>query len=215
MPDPLTGYEESSVEEIGAILDAGGSSTASEIYQATLPYSERAVAAVAAKRAGSGSGGSLPSQWTVTDHGALLIAADGGVDPLLEVDAVPDIGGSMVLIGAEGGILLQAQTASDTEGKLDLEPNGSVTLSNGGSADAPNEIILGADGWITFTNNAWLAVSPAGYLNIEAQGSAPADSDVRSGNMVIWFDWTHGAAKLMVKAKDANGTVVTGQIPLS
>lgn len=45
--------------------------------------------------------------------------------------------------------------------------------------------------------------------------SAPADGDLAAGECALWFDKTDGAAKLMFKAKQANGTVVTGFVSLS
>jgi hypothetical protein len=51
--EQLTGYEASSVAEIGAILDASPA-TADDVYLDTMNYSERAIAAVAAKRSGGG-----------------------------------------------------------------------------------------------------------------------------------------------------------------
>lgn len=45
--------------------------------------------------------------------------------------------------------------------------------------------------------------------------AAPADSDIAAGEMALWFDSTNGAAKLMVKAKQADGTVRTGSVALA
>lgn len=45
--------------------------------------------------------------------------------------------------------------------------------------------------------------------------TAPADGDLAAGECAFWFDQTNGAAKLMIKGKSANGTVVTGQVALS
>lgn len=45
--------------------------------------------------------------------------------------------------------------------------------------------------------------------------SAPADGDLATGEAAIWFDSTAGAAKLMIKAKNASGTVVTGSVTLT
>lgn len=45
--------------------------------------------------------------------------------------------------------------------------------------------------------------------------AAPADGDLAAGQMMIWFDSTAGASKLMVKAKNASGTVVTGSLALA
>lgn len=43
----------------------------------------------------------------------------------------------------------------------------------------------------------------------------PADADLSAGEMSIWFDSTNGASKLMVKAKQADGTVKTASVALA
>jgi hypothetical protein len=53
-----------------------------------------------------------------------------------------------------------------------------------------------------------------GYF-MTAKTAAPADGDINTGEMAIWFDSTNGAAKLMVKAKQADGTVKTGSVSLA
>lgn len=45
--------------------------------------------------------------------------------------------------------------------------------------------------------------------------AAPPDSNLMNGDLVMWFDQTNGAAKVMFKAKQADGTVRTGSIPLT
>lgn len=45
--------------------------------------------------------------------------------------------------------------------------------------------------------------------------AAPADGEISAGEMAIWFDQTNGAGRLKVKAKTANGTVVTGTVALA
>jgi hypothetical protein len=75
MPEPLTGYEASSVAEIEAILDASPADS-DTVYQQTVGYSERALAAVAAKRAGSG-GASMILRDRYTDQVHVLVPNDG------------------------------------------------------------------------------------------------------------------------------------------
>jgi hypothetical protein len=48
-----------------------------------------------------------------------------------------------------------------------------------------------------------------------SKNAAPVDGNVSAGQCFIWFDQTNGAAKLMIKGKSANGTVVTGQVALA
>jgi hypothetical protein len=45
--------------------------------------------------------------------------------------------------------------------------------------------------------------------------SAPADGDLAAGELALWFDQTDGAAKLMIKAKSADGTVAVGEVALT
>lgn len=45
--------------------------------------------------------------------------------------------------------------------------------------------------------------------------AAPADADINAGEAFVWFDDTNGASKMMVKAKQADGTVRTGSVVLS
>lgn len=57
-----------------------------------------------------------------------------------------------------------------------------------------------------FNKNAYLFVS---------KNAAPADAELSASQMMLWFDSTNGAAKLMVKAKQADGTVRTGSLALA
>lgn len=45
--------------------------------------------------------------------------------------------------------------------------------------------------------------------------TAPTDASLAAGEAAVWFDSTNGAAKLMVKAKQADGTVRTGSVVLA
>lgn len=47
------------------------------------------------------------------------------------------------------------------------------------------------------------------------RSSAPSDSELSNGEVAIWIDPTPGSAKLMIKAKDSEGTVVTGEVVLT
>lgn len=45
--------------------------------------------------------------------------------------------------------------------------------------------------------------------------AAPADASLSAGEISFWFDKTNGASKLMLKAKQADGTVKTAAVALS
>jgi uncharacterized protein YdeI (BOF family) len=57
-------------------------------------------------------------------------------------------------------------------------------------------------------------VSENGYYTTR-KNAAPADAELANGEAAYWFDSTNGAAKFMVKAKQADGTVVTGSLALA
>lgn len=65
------------------------------------------------------------------------------------------------------------------------------------------------------TNSAILSrFNKDGYF-MTRKVAAPADGDLASSELSLWLDATNGAGKLMVKAKTANGTVVTGSLALA
>lgn len=57
-------------------------------------------------------------------------------------------------------------------------------------------------------------IGPSGHI-ITALHAAPADAEIATGELAFWFDHTNGAAKLMFKAKQADGAVRTGNVPLA
>ncbi len=68
--------------------------------------------------------------------------------------------------------------------------------------------------WQDSTGNALTRINKSGAIGTQVH-SAPADADIGAGELFFWFDQTNGAAKVMFKAKQADGTVRTGQVALS
>jgi hypothetical protein len=90
-----------------------------------------------------------------------------------------------------------------------------VAGDDAGPGFAPNlQIIFDGDVTISGLAGTTVRVSRPGHLVINAH-TAPADSDLSAGDCAFWFDQTNGAAKLMIKAKTANGTVATGSVALA
>lgn len=56
---------------------------------------------------------------------------------------------------------------------------------------------------------------PAGIAVLVTDTTEPADADIAPNQLYFWFDATNGAAKLMLKGKSANGTVVEGEVALT
>lgn len=68
--------------------------------------------------------------------------------------------------------------------------------------------------WSAVGGGVLSRVSVGGYLMTRVT-TVPADGDLAASECALWFDDTNGAGKLMVKAKTANGTVVTGEVALT
>jgi hypothetical protein len=72
---------------------------------------------------------------------------------------------------------------------------------------------LDQDGRLDLNNQAFHVL--AGGAFVTRQHAAPADADLDGGDLAFWFDETNGAAKLMLKGKSADETVVTGSVDLT
>lgn len=112
----------------------------------------------------------------------------------------------------------------DQDGEMNLYPNAggvqgfSVDNVTGGpgfgllrvTLDGNHVFRVDADGETMFaTSNA--AIDSAGRFSSLAN-TAPSDGSLSAGEFALWFDPSNGAAKLMIKAKQADGTVKTGSV---
>lgn len=64
-------------------------------------------------------------------------------------------------------------------------------------------------------HSSGVAAARFGGAVITARNTAPADAELITGELAIWYDSTSGASKLMVKAKQADGTVKTASLALT
>ncbi len=83
----------------------------------------------------------------------------------------------------------------------------------GGIVNVSGSVISGSN-VIASSSGSFGGTVEAAYLRVTAN-SAPADSSLDAGEVAMWFDKTDGAAKLMFKAKQANGTVKTGSVAVA
>ena len=92
--------------------------------------------------------------------------------------------------------------------------------SLGVAADATQLFVNGGSNTV---RDVIQAVGASGRGGVQKDGglftnlqSAPPDAALfENGRLILWFDSTHGAAKLMVKAKDATGSIVTAAVALA
>lgn len=91
--------------------------------------------------------------------------------------------------------------------------------TNMGQAGVTNSYGLLVDDQSGATNN-WAIKTGLGKVDFgdfftTHANAAPADGSVSAGEIAFWFDKTNGASKLMLKAKQADGTVETSSVPLA
>lgn len=86
---------------------------------------------------------------------------------------------------------------------------GSSSASGGGGGGQVNSVQAGVD----------IAVSSADptapIVSLSLPNAAPADGTLSAGQAIFWFDSTNDSARLVIKAKQADGTVVTAEVPVS
>lgn len=155
----------------------------------------------------------------------------GHTQPLLLIDdpaAGSDYSDVVTIVGDKGGPNESNMFSMDSAGEvfittLDAGASALVIFPASGSAAFGAHIVqVSTDGGggtlLDLEANGKFSVGDASLSNgllIRGPHAAPADAEMNAGDLMFWFDKTNGAAKLMVKAKQANGTVVTGQVALS
>jgi hypothetical protein len=181
MGGPLTGYEAESIVEVEAVLD-DSPADADEVYQRTIGHSERAIAAVAAKRAGSGGGGG----------GSTPVAANLALD-------------SDIDIHASGNFLLKWDNLVDNEWDYDTIGALPAGLGLDASFDGSNANITTTESGIWTFTGALVLVTGAdasirGYVTLPFAGFAtpfgPVDSEI-SLSICQAFNLPSGATSQM------------------
>lgn len=126
-----------------------------------------------------------------------------------------------------GGNLLELTAENATAGSgIDLFVDAYGDLSITGKAGNSAAVTVQTDpttgqGSLASAGVSFLDSAGVTLASLDARGvginvhAAPADASLLNGECVVWFDDTNGASKLMIKAKSANGTVVTGSVTLA
>lgn len=175
-------------------------------------------------RTGFSGGGSVGTitidSTTITGgtDGQILIEEGGKVSetPNLAFDNLNGLQ-SIAQSQASGSAWQAAYFQLDANGKTMTAGYGLRVASpvlNGGSIGTPYGVVVDPQtGGFAISTQAGKVYF--GDVVIIHRLTAPADGDLIAGDMAIWFDDTNAAAKMMIKAKQADGTVVGAEIPLS
>ena len=211
-----SGY--STAASIAVFLDAGSQNFTIENVSNSMGTSGQTFLKVDTGGAGSSSYSIRNARWSggISSAGQLFVNdVDRGVDldqftdcahilqfveaPVLSSSQSFDDPAPMVIIGAADRRIYLGASNND-QAQLRIRPGNAQTGSQFQADDASGIRVSGfnKDG-VFFTE----------------RNSAPADGDLVAGEMTFWFDDTNGAAKLMIKAKQADGTVRTGNVALA
>lgn len=94
----------------------------------------------------------------------------------------------------------------------------SVALGRATTASAAGSVAIGCDSTATGVSTAvqnQIALGTANHHILLKTAAAPADASLAANQFTFWLDPTNGAAKLMIKAKQADGTVKTAAVALA
>jgi hypothetical protein len=139
---------------------------------------------------------------------AIIRPTSSSVRPLNVRGASGQTAGLLRVQAGNGSTALQISSDSGDIGAIDIDAGANDITMQGGTIDAASDRVL-------IGNNGGLARFDASKVIVQQATAAPADSDLIAGAFAFWFDQTNGAAKLMIKAKQADGTVRTGSVSLT
>lgn len=211
-------------EDISALLDSlGESATVEEVEYALRDHIAREVIAVLADRAAAGGafdGGTIADPLAIgpiTDFSdPLTIDSD---DAGFGAHTILDASGTFQITGTGGSTSrIEAKDDQSSEyARLDSEKGVDVKNSRSGGGLTVRASDSSVKFSVTPGSNAISVAMPLKATErITTQlHAAPADGDLAAGECALWFDQTNGAAKLKIKAKSANGTVVSGEVALT
>jgi hypothetical protein len=117
-------------------------------------------------------------------------------------------------VGVAGNNVLQAQDG-DGNDVVAFSDDGSALLEmrEAGSGFFVRDVVNG--NIFALDLDTATQVLATAYALATSRNAAPADASLAAGQAALWYDSTNGASKLMVKAKQADGTVKTAAIALA
>jgi hypothetical protein len=180
-------------------------------------------AAVAGQEAQLGFRAARIGTGTIVDVANFAAAANAGSDTatfklqMIDADGVGFDDGFGFIASAAGNNFTHVgigRTPTNTAG------DGQLQVSAGVASEVPLAVFgvtsqsVSLQEWRDVSLNILSRINKDGYF-MTRKTSAPADGDLANSELALWFDATPGSAKLMIKAKNSSGTVVTGSVALS
>lgn len=103
--------------------------------------------------------------------------------------------------------------AAHVGGKKDFAINGAGDVAMGFVSAGSGDPIAISNANLFIKGNGSLSRFKGSISTL--RNTAPADGDIAANELALWFDPTNGASKLMIKAKQADGTVKTASVALT
>ena len=174
-----------------------------------------------------GSGAARPMQVGPDGNASSLVLAGSAV--YFHTNEGMWIAGDIGELGTTGAMRIRTTGAGQ---QLTIYPKGGTVMrgdQNGSTsvearAYDPTSLPLLVKGAASQSQDLVQIVDSAGALHskfdkngyfMTRKTAFPADGDLVAGELALWFDSTAGAAKLKIKAKNASGTVVAGEVALN
>lgn len=149
---------------------------------------------------------------TITERLTIAQAAEG--DEALRIVSAfeaADFDSVVRVLNSEASVLLAIDSEGRIEAKIWADNSPAFLVSSNVAQSAGSWLIQGLNDTATREGG----VLRGGELSMLGVTSAPADGELAAGQVALWLDATNGAAKLMVKAKQADGTVRVGALALA
>ena len=117
------------------------------------------------------------------------------------------------LVGATNKIYASfaVDTWTEIANSVALTPAFSVILAGTNAA----ALVVGTGGSLAPSGSGTIQATLLSGAALITTAAVPADGSLAASQMRLWLDPTNGAGKLMIKAKTADGTVVTGSVNLT
>lgn len=156
--------------------------------------------------------------FVVSQSGGQVAFNGGTITAHLLIDTSGDALGGNVFEGTATNVAAGSGTdlVMDAYGDVILTGSaGNSSVFRANTSPATNQSDVGSDG-MTYTDSVGALIAAIDTRGVVISlHAAPADGVLQNGECALWFDQTNGAAKLMVKARQANGTVRTGSLALT
>lgn len=207
---PLAGLADPNADRIPFWDDSAGA------YAYLTAGSGLTITGTTMTASGGGGGASSPLTLTATTASEIPLVTKGAASQTGHLFEAQDSAGTVIFqIDADGAVRRNDGTnlVLRSAANLDFYCGNVHQYRMANSSSIGISTMLDNDRPLGSTSARWSNVF--GTYHTVCGNTAPADADIAANQLMLWFDSSDGAAKLKLKAKSANGTVVAGERPVT